>query len=317
MTPTVVTIIDITNTKFYHLTWLAKCQIIYRLAVFYKSKGREKHCTVEQAAHIFDTKNKQTSILTKVVFKDIILASQDNLIALSTPDTISKVFLSRYLPPRKTYMIKTQQDLIKFLMSQDITDIAEALTKYEQNIPHSLAEEITNQVIEYVTTLPQLPQEKAVEPQADTAGKPQGIWYENWYENLSNNNLPAAAPQGAAVGAKAGIPPMGPGAKAHLTRLQIAKYKAMTTLGQKEYIYLNTTPSGGLRVPRTFVNDCMNKYRGDSVLVVGTKGIKTHSTTVKKDGSIYITAQKLSGLNRTQFQVRTEAGAHGHTLIIK
>jgi len=305
-----VLIINIGNVKFYQLTWQSKQKIIHRIVKYYKSKRKSPPiCTVENAARIFDTQQKQAIILSKVIFKEKALAFDGNFIALTTPDIISDVFLSRYLPPGKMYMIKTQEDLINFLMSQDIGNFENDYQSYlNQADPYSLAEDITQQVIECIPTItpPQTDED------SDTVGAPQGVWYENWYQNLPEGTKQYQPPTHTKVSNRSSA-----GVKAAALRKQIAAYTSAQ--GEtKNYISLNRTMGGGLRVPKSFVSKWLHKAPGATVLIVGSKGIKPYSAHVKNDGSIYIQAEKLSGFTRNVFQIRAEVNDNGkYTLIIK
>ena len=306
MEPKVVTIIDISNTQFYQLCWSVKRQIMHHLAKYNKSKGRGLSCTIEEAASVFDTKGKQTLIL-KLIFGDDVLAFQGKFIALATPNAIKQVFLSPYLPPGKTYMIKTQKDLIDFLMNQDITDFKTDLKTYQlTHNPYAMAKEITDQVIDFVSSAEAL-------PNTDTIGKP---WYDQKY---------GVPPKAEPVQKKTPVQPAGPpssqvdaGVKAAATRKQITNYMPYSNAGHKNYITLTRTAGGGLRIPKSFVSTHLHQSAGTSILVVGSKGIKPYSACVKNDGSIYINADKLSNFNRDVFQIRGELGNNGrYTLIIK
>ena len=154
---------------------------------------------------------------------------------------------------------------------------------------------------------------------SDTAEAPQGVWYENWYQNLPEGTKQYQPPPAtkALPNTLKGSTRSLAGVKAAALRKQIASYTPMQG-GVKNYISLGRTAGGGLRIPKSFVSKWLHKAPGANVLVVGSKGIKPYSADVRTDGSIYIEAERLSGFNRSVFQIRAEVDGNGkHTLIIK
>lgn len=81
----------------------------------------------------------------------------------------------------------------------------------------------------------------------------------------------------------------------------------------KKYNVFNRTPSGGLRIPKTWVKANMGLQYGANVLVVGSAGFAKASHTVNSDGALYISAEELKNFDHAQIYVRRS----GNNVVIK
>jgi len=125
--------------------------------------------------------------------------------------------------------------------------------------------------------------------------KPKAASYANRYVAKPKATVMAtAAPLGTTAGKRAAA-----------TRKAASTW---VTVDNKQYIKLSRHASGGVRVPRSFVEKQLNALPGDSLLIVGSKGIKPTNAYVRKDGSLYVTSKLVSTFSSDVFFVRADQG---------